>query len=196
MASAAILSGGAARRFGGTDKGALRVAGRTILDRQLAALTPVSDDIMLVGHPAPAHDPRLRIVADRSPGLGPLAGLEAALEAAREPVLILLACDLPFVTTDLLTYLVSLADGVDAVVPRDDRGYHPLCAVYDRRCLDVVRRRLQARTLALTHLFTDVRVRPVPVDDLARFGAPRRLLANVNTPADRDDAETLLEHEP
>ena len=47
--SAAILAGGQATRFGGRDKSALLVDGRTILDRQLAALAPLTDDLMIVG---------------------------------------------------------------------------------------------------------------------------------------------------
>src|SRR3954470_4123148 len=78
--SAAILAGGRATRFGGRDKSALIVDGRTILDRQLAALTPLTGDVMIVGGAAPAPHRR---IADCVPGCGPLGGLHAALTAAR-----------------------------------------------------------------------------------------------------------------
>lgn len=193
MASAAILTGGSARRFDGRDKGALRVGGRTILERQIDVLTPLTDDIMAIGRPSPAA--HLRHVVERHPGLGPLAGLEAALETARDDRVLLLACDLPFLTTPFLAHLLDVTADADAVVPRTDRGYHPLCAVYDRRCLDAVRRRLAARDLALKWLLSDVHVVEIPAETLARFGPQQRLLANVNTQADLDEAETLLNHE-
>ena len=85
MPSAAILAGGHATRFGGRDKGALIVGGRPILDRQMAELATLCDDIMLVvGEQAPAGPPAgLRLVRDRVRDCGPLGGLDAALAAAR-----------------------------------------------------------------------------------------------------------------
>jgi molybdopterin-guanine dinucleotide biosynthesis protein A len=195
MASAAILMGGAARRLGGRNKSALAVGGLTILERQLRALHDVTDDVMAIGG-SPDADPRLRAVADRRTGLGPLAGLEAALEEARDETVLLLACDMPFVTTPLLAYLVGLAPAADAVVPRTDRGYHPLCAVYDRRCLEAVRRRLDAGALALQGLLQEITVRVVEAPELTQFGRESRLFANANTLSDLDEIESFLNHEP
>lgn len=194
MPSAAILIGGTARRFAGIDKSALLIDGQTILDRQLQALKPLTTDIMLVGGLAAA--PGTRAVPDHHSGSGPLAGLEAALEAAVDDPVLLLACDMPFVTTAWLAHLLALASSADVVVPRGDRGYHPLCAVYARRCLPVVRRRLAEGALALKGLLDDLRVRAVGSDDLARFGGEARLLANINTPADLDEIKARLSHEP
>jgi len=186
MTEAAILAGGRARRFGGRDKSRLLVGGRTILERQIEALTPCVSRIMLVGSTGDAAgDPRLVAVADRVGDRGPLGGLDAALDAAGGPVL-LLACDMPFVTTPLLADLIAKLDGVDAVVPRTERGYHPLCGVFAPQCRGPVRARLDAGHLRLRDLLTDLRVRTVDGDDLARFGEPNWLLANVNTQADLD----------
>lgn len=195
MASAAILMGGAARRFGGRDKSALLVGGTTILNRQLDVLAGITDDVLAVGGSA-VTDRRLRTVADQHPGLGPLAGLEAALEAARNDEVLLIACDLPFLTTRFLAHLVGLAGEADAVVPQTDRGYHPLCAVYHRRCLPAVRRRLDMRELAMRQLLQEITVRGVDTQELAQFGRESRLLANANTPSDLDVIESFLNHEP
>jgi molybdopterin-guanine dinucleotide biosynthesis protein A len=195
MASAAILMGGAARRLGGRDKSAVVVGGLTIFERQLRALHGVTDDIMTIGG-TPRRHPHCRSVADRRSGLGPLAGLEAALEQARDDRVLLLACDMPCVTTPLLAYLTGLAPGAEAIVPKTDRGYHPLCAVYDRRCLEAVRRRLDAGALALQGLLQDITVRIVEAPELTQFGPESRLFANANTPSDLDEIESFLNHEP
>ena len=195
MASAAVLAGGAATRFGGRDKGALVLAGRTILDRQLAALSPLTDDIMLVGRAgAEPALPGVRPVADRVSGRGPLAGLDAALDAARDDELVVLACDMPFVTTALLRHLVSLAAGADVVVPATERGYHPLCAVYTRACRATISRRLAENRLALRGLLDDLRVRVVTGEELDAFGNRDHLLANVNTLAEFEELEALQGH--
>ena len=196
MASAAILSGGASRRYSGRNKGGLLVNGRTILERQLEILRPLTDDLMLVGGRPESAVAGTRTVPDLHPGLGPLAGLEAALGAARDDLVIVLACDLPCVTGPFLEHLLELAPDVDAVVPHTNRGYHPLCAVYHRRCLEAVRRQLADGELALRGLLDGLRVARVLPETLGRFGGERRLLANVNTPADLDELETFLSHEP
>ena len=210
MPSAAILAGGAAIRFGGRDKSALVVGGRTILERQLDVLSPVTDDLMLVGPDrvdaiGPAGHVNLRAVPDRVPGQGPLGGLDAALAAARDEVVFLLACDMPFVTSALVAHLIALAtsagdtDRPSIVVPVTDRGYHPLCAVYTRACQAMVARHLAERRLALKDLLSvmstnEARVRVVTDRELQAFGDPGRLLANVNTPADYDTLEALQDH--
>jgi molybdopterin-guanine dinucleotide biosynthesis protein A len=201
MASAAILVGGDARRFGGRDKSALVVEGRTVLDRQLGELRQITDDILLV---ASSADPGwtvsrragVRVIEDRVVHAGPLGGLDAALAAAQDDRLLLLACDMPFVTAPFLRFLLAQADGVEAVVPRTDRGYHPLCAVYARSCRGAVAERLMHGELALTGLLQGIRVRVVEGAELLPYGPSARLLANLNTPQDYEALEALLDHEP
>src|SRR5262245_43362054 len=172
MPSAAILAGGRASRFGGRDKSALRVGGRPILDRQLAELESVSDDIMLVvGDRAPGPIPAgLRVVHDRVPGCGPLGGLDAALAAAHHAAVVLVACDMPFVTARLLEHLLALTAEADAVVPRTERGYHPLCAAYTRACLPAIAEHLDRRQLRMLDFLADVRVRVVCGEELHALG--------------------------
>ncbi|MFN7980846.1 MAG: molybdenum cofactor guanylyltransferase [Vicinamibacterales bacterium] len=191
MTCGAILTGGHARRFAGRDKSQLLVDGRTILARQVDALKPCVERILLVGEDKSTVQPGLTFVADRIAGCGPLGGLDAALSTPDATLVLLLACDVPNITTELCAHLVGLADGVDAVVPWTERGYHPLCAVYARSCRSIVRRRLDAGALRMRDLLTDLRVRTVDSDELARFGRPHVLLANINTHADLDALSSL-----
>ncbi len=197
MVTAAILAGGRARRFGGRDKSALVVDGRRVLDRQLEVLAEVAGEILLVGQVGRMGQigrvsqvgqvglvGRVREVPDRLPDRGPLGGLDAALAAAAGDPVLVVACDMPFLSAPLLRRLVALAEGVDGAVPRTDRGYHPLCAAYARACLAVVARHLAEDRLKLTGLVDDLNVRTLDGDALAAFGDPRRLLANLNTPED------------
>ena len=208
MPSAAILAGGLARRFDGQDKSALVVGGQTILQRQLSALSEVADDIMLVGSRLPAQIPagaRARQIADRTPDSGPLGGLDAALAASQSETLLVVACDLPFISARLLRHLAGLAadfPDVQAVVPRTKRGYHPLCAVYTRACAPIVARHLAERRLKLVELLDVLnhsgpgRLVLVAEAELRLFGDPDRLLANVNTPAEYEELEALHDHRP
>jgi molybdopterin-guanine dinucleotide biosynthesis protein A len=196
MASAAILAGGRASRFGGRDKGALIVEGLPILDRQMAALSQVADEVMLVVSeqmPPPRAD--VRIVRDRVSASGPLGGLDAALAAARHDTLVLIACDMPFVSAGLLGHLLALTSEADAVVPRTERGYHPLCAAYTRACQPAIAVHLARGQLRMVEFLADVRVRVVGGDELAALGDHHRLLANINTPAEYDGLDRTIGHE-
>lgn len=195
MISAAILAGGDARRFDGRDKSQLRVGGVTILDRQLAALDGIVDEVLLVGYrgnaPVPAH---VRRVSDRAPGHGPLGGLDAAMAATTAGAILVLACDMPHVTGAFLSHLIAQRAGADAVVPRTERGYHPLCAVYARACHGAAQHRLSQGQLRMVGLLEDVRIRVVEPDEMASYGDHRHLLANVNTLAELDAIESQLSH--
>src|SRR3954469_4487026 len=184
LLSAAILAGGRATRFGGRDKSSLVVGGRSILEAQIAELSRLTDDILLVGGHA-AHA-RLRSVADTVPGSGPLGGLHAALTEARENTVIVVACDMPNIAAPLLAYMAGLAGDADAVVPQTARGFHPLCAVYTRRCVVPIGRRLADGRLKMIEMLADFQIRAVTPGELDRFGDHDRLLANLNTPADYD----------
>jgi molybdopterin-guanine dinucleotide biosynthesis protein A len=207
MGSVAILAGGRASRFGGRDKSALVVGGRTILERQIAELSAVTDDLLIVGDPGarrlqpsdprrlqpsdprtlqPSELGRCRRISDIVPGCGPLGGLHAALSEARDRAVFLVACDMPYVTARLAAHMLALADegAADIVVPRTERGYHPLCAVYTRACLEPVTARLADRRLRMRDLIDEMRVRVVTAEDIDQIGDRHRLLANVNTPAE------------
>jgi molybdopterin-guanine dinucleotide biosynthesis protein A len=187
MLSAAILSGGQARRFGGRDKGALLVEGRSIRERQLAELATLTSDILIIGGDG---------IPDRVRGCGPLGGLHTALLESGGEATIVIACDMPYVSAPLLAHLSTLACDADAVVPYTDGGYHPLCAVYTRACLEPVARRLAAGRLKMTDMFDDLRVRAVTAEELRAFGDVHRLLANINTPADHQELDALQGHQP
>jgi molybdopterin-guanine dinucleotide biosynthesis protein A len=207
MLTAAILMGGRSTRFGGRDKSALVVDGRTILDRQISELSQIADKILLIGGTTrPTPRAGVTPIADLRPGCGPLGGLHAALTAARGEPVVVVACDMPYVTAPFLAYLAGLVgvgepaeqsepDEFAAIVPQTERGYHPLCAVYTHAVLAPIEQRLAAGHFTMTDLLADVRVRVVAADEIARFGDPHRLLANVNTPSEHESLEALHNHE-
>jgi molybdopterin-guanine dinucleotide biosynthesis protein A len=197
--SAAILAGGRARRYGGVRKGLLVVdesTGARVIDRQLTALDGVADDIRIVtDDPAPYAALQIPAIADAIPGAGPLGGIYSALVSAAHSRVIVLACDLPFVTGALLARLVAECDeDIDAVVPRSRRGLEPLCAVYAARTAAVLRRRIEAGALqVIAALADDLHVRELGPEALASYDRDGRLFVNVNTPHEHARAKALIE---
>jgi molybdopterin-guanine dinucleotide biosynthesis protein A len=192
---AAILAGGQARRFAGRDKRTLRVGGLSILQRQLAALREVAERVVLVGGDAPGTPEAagLEVVPDRVPGGGALGGLYTALSAARSPHVLVLACDLPFVSRAFLRHLAALPGPAhDAVVPRSRDGWQPLCAIYRRDVAPRLEERIASGRLKIADALASLRIREVGPAEIAAVEPDERLFLNVNTPHDLARAIRLL----
>jgi molybdenum cofactor guanylyltransferase len=188
-----VLCGGASRRMG-VDKAEIELAGRTLLERAVAALAGACDEVLLATGGEPRYPSLgLSVVLDRVPGAGPLAGLEAGLEHARGEWVAALACDMPHADARLFERLHARARerDLDACLYEGPSGVEPLCGVYRRSCLPAVRAALDAgerRVVAFERHPTAEgrapRVGRLSEDELEPELAARRPSANVNTPED------------
>jgi molybdopterin-guanine dinucleotide biosynthesis protein A len=183
--SAAILAGGRARRFGGRDKSRLIVEGYPIINRQVEVLQRVADPLFIIaGDPGRFADLGLPIYSDVIEGSGTLGGIYSALEVSPLDAVLVVACDLPFLDAGLLGRLVELAQDGDAAWVRSDRGPEPTLACYRRTARQAIRRQIDAGRLKASDLGAVLSVAEMDLTEVARFGQPSRLLANINTPAD------------
>jgi molybdopterin-guanine dinucleotide biosynthesis protein A len=194
MIGAAILAGGRGERLGGATKALITVAGRRIVDRQLAVLQPIADEILLVGPAAELAGVAARLVPDLRPGLGPLAGLEAALAATRAEQLLVVAGDLPALSARALALLVAAAPEADAVVPRVAGRAEPLHARYARRALPAVRASLDAGERALHRMLDRLNVAWIDEPALRAVDPELLTLADVDAPEDLARIERALQH--
>ena len=185
MWTGVILAGGQARRLAGVDKSALLVGGTSILDRQLTTLRSLTPHILIVA----SDEERFReagapVVRDCIAGAGSLGGLYTALVEAPTEQLVVMACDMPFLTAPFLARLAALGAGADAAIPRDARGLHPLCAAWSRRAAPHLHARIKEGGLRIHDALEGLDVREMSAGELARFDPDGRLLENVNTPED------------
>jgi molybdopterin-guanine dinucleotide biosynthesis protein A len=123
-------------------------------------------------------------VLDRTASVGPLGGIYTALLEAPTDQVLIMACDMPFVTAPFLSRLMALGAGAEAAVPRDARGRHPLCASYTRRIADRLEERIDAGNLRILDALDALDVRDIGPDVLALFDPDGRLMMNINTPED------------
>jgi molybdenum cofactor guanylyltransferase len=187
-----ILAGGESRRMG-RDKLPLEVGHTTLLDRVHGALALCCDEILIVG--GRGHTTAVsRRIPDLRPGEGPLAGIEAGLLAARHRAVFVAAGDIPFLSGDLVEYLLGLlSDGVPAVVPDFGDGSHPLCSAYGREIRPAVSAALDRGVRSVREFLRSLPgVRYVREGELQRFGDPNLLLMNVNSPEDLRRAQKAL----
>lgn len=183
-AAALLLAGGESRRMG-IDKALIEFGGEPLIGRISRRLSAWFAEVLVItNHPERYAFLGLPTVSDRTPGLGPLGGLEAGLSACHHEHAFLCATDMPFLHEGLVRHLVGLAPGYQVVVPQVGGAYEPLHAVYSRSCLPPIRQRLAARDLPVIGLYDEVCIRMVTCQALAAFGDAKRLFFNCNTPHD------------
>ena len=182
--SAIILAGGQSRRMG-RDKALITFEGKPIIAHVIDTLRELSDDVLVVSNRSEVYASfGARVVPDADPPSGPLGGISVGLAAAQHDLAIVVACDMPFLNTQLLRSLVERAVNVDAVVPLTGDRFEPLHAVYRRACLAAIERHLADGDRRVISFFDEVRVKAVLETDWRLLDPTGRSLANLNTPDD------------
>jgi molybdenum cofactor guanylyltransferase len=172
----ALLVGGGSKRFG-SPKALAELAGETLAERGLRTLRELCGEVFAVGKTGDGLPLPVPLVDDGTSVRAPIAGVVAALRAARNDVCVVLPVDCPLVNTQLLARLAEACRGVvDVAVPQTG----PLPGAYAKTALPTLERALIADELALHAALDHVTVRIVRCDET--------LLANVNT---RDDLRHL-----
>jgi molybdopterin-guanine dinucleotide biosynthesis protein A len=193
-----LLAGGLARRMGGGDKPLRRIGGRTILERVLERFAPQCDGLILNanGDPARFADLDLPVVADTVEGFaGPLAGILAALEWAREhrpdcEWVASVAADTPFLPRDLVAQLHEARTTANLPLACASSGgrAHPVNALWPVALAPDLRHALTVEDLrkidrwTARHGIAHVEWPVEPVDPFF----------NANTPEDIAEAEEML----
>ena len=182
--SAAILAGGKSRRMG-RNKALLPFRGRPLVARVHETLQPLFEDIFLV-----TNDPGLfdfvpcPKIPDRVPGKGPISGVDAALRHSRNPYVLVVGCDAPFLSPSLLELLAGKTEEADLVIPIGPDGPEPLCAVYGKGFLPHIEESLRKGDFSLMALVGRSRTREIPAEEVAGVDPGFRSFMNINTPGD------------
>ena len=157
------LAGGRSQRMG-TDKAMLRLGDATLLERSVRTLEAVTRTVVIAGGEAGRyHIPGIPCLGDIHPDTGPLGGLCAALESTNATDVLLLACDLPFVSAPLMQLLLSTEPLNPIVIPRSDGVVQPLCGRYAAHLrpslqayLDGGGRKVMGFVSTLPHAYLDI----------------------------------------
>ena len=168
----------------GRDKAFLEVGGRQVIERVLDAVRPLTDDLF-IGTNSPEKFVAFgeRMVADIYPNKAALGGIYTAIEAARHPHVLIVACDMPLLNQALLKHLISLAPTADVVAPMIDPPQpETMHAVYSKTCLPVIEARLLANKLRIIGFFEEVAVNYVDRAAIQRFDPHFYSFLNMNTP--------------
>jgi molybdopterin-guanine dinucleotide biosynthesis protein A len=186
-----LLAGGLSSRLG-QPKYLLDFGGKPLGLVLLERLKTVCPEVLIVSNDSvPFCGWGARVVPDRFPGCGPLAGLHAGLSAASggDAIGILaVACDLPFFSAEFGRYLAGELPGYDAVIPRRGPFLEPLCAAYGLAALAAMEAQLASSDARVAGILPGLRVRYIDEGERRRFGPDEALFMNINNPSDLESA--------
>lgn len=196
-----ILAGGQSSCMG-SEKGLLPFVGKPLVLRMAKLVEFAGDAPAIIGPPGKYGGMGFRVVDDDRRGVGigggPLVGICTALRAATRGWNLIVACDLPFLTREWLEFLMARAldSPADVVIPLNERGYEPLCAMYRKRCHATIAAALGRGVRKVTDGLAGLTISAVAPEEWKGFDPSGRLFKNVNTPADYDEARTAAEERP
>ena len=187
-----IQAGGESRRMG-RSKATVPFAGRPLICRLVERLAPVADDLVITTNEPenlvflhstfPQYN--IQLVCDEFDYRGALPGLYTALQAARNPYVAVVACDMVFASSSLVVAeaLAMKESGADAVVPVNKHGFEPFHAIYRRMgCLPAVRRALERGEKRAQAFFDEVNVLEFPQSKVLEAEPMGGCFINANTP--------------
>ena len=196
MLTVCIQAGGQSSRMG-EDKALKTFLGRPLIQRVVERLSPIADELIVTtNRPKEYSFLGPPLFSDLKPGRGPLGGLYTAIASATNPVVAIVACDMPFASPTLLQAAnkILVDEGADVVIARGEEGYEPLHAVYRREaCLPAIEAAIDADQWKVVAWFPQVKVRLLTPEELKRYDPPGLAFWNVNTPEEFTKAEEIAQ---
>ena len=187
-----ILAGGKSSRMG-QNKALMSLGGKRLVDRVVEVMRSVFDDLLIVTNtPEVYADLGIPMVRDVWPEKGSLGGVYSAIYHVATPYCLVVACDMPFLRTAVLRYLITQMADYDVVVPDVLGELQTLHAIYSNACLQPIERRLEANRLRIVGFFPDVRIRTVTAGELEPYDPELLAFQNLNTPEEFQAAEQRL----
>jgi molybdenum cofactor guanylyltransferase len=195
--AAYILAGGRSSRMG-RDKAMLSPGGTPLLMRIAALLAPLTGPPIIVGPPTRYAALGYNVIPDDGASIGPLGGIATALRHSNQGWNLIVGCDMPFLTSRWLDYLIDRAveSNADAVIPQSAVGTEPLCAIYRKICITPLLAAIARGTRKVTDALTSLKIDTVIPEQWKPFDESGHLFKNMNTPGDFDEANTILERDP
>lgn len=180
-ATGIILAGGKSSRMG-QDKALLQLEGETLISRSIRELKRYVNEVIIVDNQQDKYPfSGVKRIKDNYQGLGPLAGIQAGLRAARGDYAFIMACDMPFFDGKIIKLLINNSPGFQVVVPRIHGYLEPLCALYAKSCLPIIENNIEKKNYKIVDIYSHVRVEYLNEAMFKEIADPYYMFANINT---------------
>ncbi len=187
-----VLAGGKSRRMG-TEKGLLKFGGKRLIEHAVEVLEKVCDHI-IISENADTYDfLGYDVFADIIPNSGPMGGIYTGLMNSKTELNLVLSCDMPFISVELLNHLIDHNEGYDAVVPwHGGRKFEPMCALYNKSSLPVLKQLIQDENYIIPDAYLKLKTHKLLISsDLDFFNT--HLFDNLNSKEEFESASQYID---
>lgn len=174
-----ILAGGKSSRMG-ADKGLLVYKNQFLIDYPIALLTNYCSEIIISSNSSNYDYLNVRVIPDVMEPIGPIGGLFTCLNASNTNWNLFLACDMPFVNSQIIDLLIINKDKYDAVLPSINGWPLPVCGLYNKNIISVMKSEINMGRYSLQNLLKKSKTLILEIED----NELRNKLQNINTKED------------
>jgi molybdopterin-guanine dinucleotide biosynthesis protein A len=192
--TAIILAGGESSRIGSDqDKAILKLNGKRLIDIVISKLKHIVEDNIIIVGPPEKHPSCKQVVPDLFNQKGLMVGLYSGLKASTSQYNLVVGCDMPFLKVELLQYIEEKIDSNDIIIPRYAKSYiEPLCAIYSKDCLEIMKRNIEAGILSIRKVFPYLKVKYIEEKEIKSVDPELNSFFNINYKEDFIRAEELI----
>ena len=183
-----LLAGGKSSRMG-ADKGLLKIKEKCMIEFAIEQIKPIANNIYIVTNNEAYIKFDCEIITDEIENIGPAGGIYTALKHSNTEHNFILSCDMPFITTQAIAYMISESADFDITLPVFDQRTEPLFAVYAKNITVKWLQLLHQENYKLQNIVNHFKVKKINVASHPLFS--KKLFMNINTPEDLEKAKLL-----
>lgn len=177
-----ILAGGKSSRFG-RNKALVEFQGIRLIERVVRTLRPIFRHLILITNtPHEYGYIGLPAYEDLVKGIGPLGGIYTGLKVISDETGFFVACDMPFLNSELINHTIKIREGFDAVIPRINWKVEALHALYSRKCLSAIKEMIDSKEYQIIKFFNKINVRYIEEEEIRLIDPKLRSFYNINRP--------------
>jgi molybdenum cofactor guanylyltransferase len=186
----AILAGGKSTRMG-QDKATIKIGENPLIRLVYDRAKEVFDDVIIISS---LHNTiesiDASVLRDVVPFGNSMTGIVSALLYSETPYTFVVACDMPFLSTETFKYMKNEATGEDIIIPKTQWGLEPLHAIYNRSCMAHLFRLIEQKRFKITGLLPFVSVKEL-TDQTYFFKSGNSVFTNINAMKDLSMVEAV-----
>ncbi|MEI7526218.1 MAG: molybdenum cofactor guanylyltransferase [Mariniphaga sp.] len=178
-----VLAGGRSSRMG-EDKSLMRLNGKTLIEYSIDALRPICEKVIISSNNPNYDFTGCEVWPDELPDQAPIIGIYSCLKRSETELNIILSCDIPLMSASMIGFLLAKSADYDITVPVHDNGQiEPLCGVYKKSSLEILKEFIESGNFRLNDCIRLASYQFIPVDAQIPCNTPN-LFLNINTPSD------------
>ena len=192
-----VIAGGRGTRFG-KNKALIVINKKTLIELVIEKLNEFVEKVIIVTSAGQYENiagtgiNKENIVLDIIPGKAAMGGVYTGLVSSNSLYSLVVACDMPLLNINLLKYMIKLAPGHDAIMPRIGEYIEPLHAVYSKSCLLPIKQLIESGDLSMHSLAKVINVKYIETSEIEKYDPEHLSMFNINTVDDMGRVEKVL----